>query len=151
VDNPVPGAGGDPRHRWVTPFPLVVTAWVAAAGALAWCLAGPDDPAGRLLIGVTALALACAAGYGTRVRPRLAAGVDGLWIGGVRGRTGYPWTAVQRLDVVHTRRFGRDVPTLEVETVGPGDAGERLHVFSRLELGADPVDVAETLAALRTP
>jgi hypothetical protein len=127
----------------------VVTAWVGAAAALTWCVAGPDDPAGRLLIGVTALALLAGAGYATRARPRLAAGPDGLWIGGLLGRTAYPWAAVHRLEVVHTRRLGRDVPSLELETVGPDGDDERLHVFSRLELGADPVEVADTLADLR--
>lgn len=132
-------------------------AGLGAAGALVWCMLTPD-PAGRLLIGLTALALGFAALYGARARPRLAADPDGITVGGLRGPRRFPWSAVRRLEVVRTRRFGRDVPTLEIETAridpatgqGPsGGAEDRLHVFSGLELGADPRDVADALAALR--
>lgn len=131
--------------RWSTPLPLVLIALLGAAGALLWCLAGPNDPAGRLLIGLTALALGGAGFYGLRARPRLSAGEDGIAIGGVRGQQGFGWSRVSSMRLVRTRRFGREVPTLEVETADP----ERLHVFSRLELGADPADVLDRLTALR--
>lgn len=127
-------------NSWSVRPALVVVAGLGAAGALAWCVLTPD-PAGRVLIGLTALALAFAALYGARARPRLAAGPDGIVVGGLRGPRRFAWSAVLRLEVVRTRRFGRDVPTLEIET-----SPERLHVFSRLELGADPRDVADTLA-----
>lgn len=130
-------------NSWSVRPPLVVVAGLGAAGALAWCVLTPD-PAGRVLIGLTALALAFAAVYGLRARPRLAADPDGIVIGGLRGPSRHAWSAVRRLEVVHARRFGRDVPTLEIET-----DPERLHVFSRLELGADPRDVADALAAAR--
>ncbi|MDQ2710395.1 MAG: PH domain-containing protein [Actinomycetota bacterium] len=146
---------------------MLAITWSGAAGALAWCLLGPDDTAGRLLIGVTAAALAAAAAYGTRARPRLAADRRGIQVGGLRGSHQYPWSSVHSHLVVHTRRFGRDVATLEIETAesdtgetstretntsSPPDGGntERLHVFSRLELGADPAEVAEHLDALRS-
>ncbi|MGI8817358.1 MAG: PH domain-containing protein [Pseudonocardia sp.] len=159
-------------RRWSTPPVVLAITWSGAAGALVWCLLGPDDTAGRLLIGVTAAALAAAAAYGTRARPRLAADRRGIQVGGLRGSHQYPWSSVHSHLVVHTRRFGRDVATLEIETAesdtgetstretntretntsGPPGGGntERLHVFSRLELGADPAEVAEHLDALRS-
>lgn len=139
----------DNSARWSTPPALVLVAGLGTAGALAWCVLASGDPAGRLLIGLTAAALAAATLYGVRARPRLAADPDGILVGGLRGKQRFPWSAVRRLEVVHTRRFGRDVPTLEIETLNGAD--DRLHVFSRLELGADPRDVAEELARYRRP
>jgi hypothetical protein len=127
----------------------VVIAAIGAAGASAWCVLGPDDPAGRLLIGVAAAALGAAALYGFRARPRLAADPSGIEVGGIAGPRRFPWSAVRHIRVVRTRRFGREVPTLEIETLDGG--GERLHVFSRLELGGvEPADVAESLEAVRS-
>jgi hypothetical protein len=104
-----------------------------------------------VLIGVTAVVLAVAAVYGTRTRPRLTADAGGIGIGGVRGLTRYAWPQVREVKVVRTRRFGREVATLEIETFGPGDrdVGERLHVFGRLDLGTDPEEVDAELRAMR--
>ncbi len=137
--------------RWSASVGLVAVGWVASAAAIAWCVLATGDTPGRLLIGVTALALATGALYGTRARPRLAADRTGISVGGLTGRTDYPWATVRRMRVVRTRRFGRDVPTLELETGNRGSESERLLVFGRLELGADPRDVADTLATLRSP
>jgi hypothetical protein len=138
-------------HRWRTRSFLLVIAWIAAFVSLVWCIFGPNDPAGRLLIGVTAAVLAFAALYGTRARPRLVADSDGIGIGGLRGITSFAWSQVRDVKVVHTRRFGREVSTLEIETFGPGarDIGEQLHVFGRLELGTDPEEVGGVLLTLR--
>lgn len=130
-------------NSWSPSLGLVGVAAVGAIGASAWCVITPD-PAGRLLVGLTGLVLALAALYGMRARPRLAADPAGLVISGFGGRQRFEWSAVHRLELVHTRRFGRDVPTLEIETLP-----ERLHVFSRLELGADPRDVADAITGLR--
>jgi hypothetical protein len=140
-------------HRWCTPPFLLVIAWIGAFVSLVWCIFATGDPAGRLLIGVTAVVLGFAAVYGTRARPRLVAGPEGIGIGGLRGLTSFAWPQVRQVKIVRTRRFGREVSTLEIETFGPGelDVGERLHVFGRLELGADPEDVNDTLQSLRPP
>lgn len=128
-----------------------MVAWIGAFVSLVWCVFATSDPAGRLLIGVTAAVLAFVAFYGTRARPRLVAGPDGIGIGGLRGLTDFAWPQVLDVKIVRARRFGREVSALEIETFGPGaqDVGERLHVFGRLDLGADPEDVAEVLRALR--
>lgn len=138
-------------HRWYTQPFLLVIAWIGAFVSAAWCVLATSDPPGRLLIGVTAAVLTVAAVYGTRARPRLTAGPDGIGIGGIRGLAEFGWTQVLDVKVVHTRRFGREVSTLEIETFGPGaqDVGERLHVFGRLELGADPEEAYDVLLAIR--
>ena len=140
-------------HRWCTrPF-LLVIAWIGTFVSSAWCVLTASDPAGRLLIGVTAVVLALAALSGTRARPRLTAGPDGIGIGGLRGLTDFAWSQVRDVKIVRTRRFGRDSSMLEIETFGPGerDVGERLHVFGRLDLGTDPEEVGDALLALRPP
>jgi hypothetical protein len=148
-------------QRWATPLPVVVVGWLAAVGALAWCLLAGADAPGRLLIGVAAAACGFLALYGTAVRPRLAADARGVRVRGLTGTMTYDWAAVESLHVVMTRRWGRSVPTLELDTrrgapdrADTTDADgppERLHIFGWLDLGADPRDVADTLRRLRRP
>jgi hypothetical protein len=106
------------------------------------------DPAGRLISGVAALALAVAALYGTRARPRLQVDPDGLTVGGLLRSRHYPWPLVRDVRVLETRRFGVRGSLLEVDTVTT-DGDERLLVFGRLDLAEDPRDVAPQLLALR--
>lgn len=135
--------------RWSPPAALVVLGWCGAVAALFWCVLGAHEPTGRLLAGVTVLVLASAALYGSRARPRLAADRAGLSVRGLGAPTRFDWSAVSRVRLVHTRRFGRDVPSLEIDARAPGDADDRLLVFGWLDLGADPRDVAEALETLR--
>lgn len=130
---------------------LVVLGWLAAAAAAAWCVllvTSGADPAGRLLAGCAAAGLALAALYGTRARPRLRVDADGLTVGGLLRARHHPWPLVQGVRVLRTRRFGRESSLLEVDTV-TADGGERLLLFGRLDLGADPEDVAPELMDLR--
>lgn len=132
------------NYEWAAPVALLVVGWVAAAAALAWCVWGSGDAAGRLLAGVAVLVLAGGALFGSLARPRLAATRSGVRVRGLLGRAEFGWSEVSRTRLVHTRRFGRDVPTLELEV-----RDERLFVFGRLDLGADPRDVADALEGLR--
>ncbi|MHA6779428.1 PH domain-containing protein [Pseudonocardia saturnea] len=106
------------------------------------------DPAGRLLAGCAALALLVAALYGTRARPRLRVDADGLTVGGLLRARHHPWPLVQGVRVLRTRRFGRENSLLEIDTV-TADGAERLLLFGRLDLGADPEDVAPEVMDLR--
>jgi hypothetical protein len=129
--------------RWAPPWPLVVLGWLAALGASYWCALGATEPAGRLFAAVTTAVLAVAATYGTRARPRLAVDRHGVRIAGLWRTDHHPWPAVRRVRLVHTRRLGREIPTLEVEV------SDRLYVFGRLDLGEDPRDVAVVVLDLR--
>jgi hypothetical protein len=82
---------------------------------------------------------------------------DGLVLRGALGVRHWPWERVDAVRVVRMRRLGLPAAYVEVDArdegdgppdgsgvdVGPGR--ERLLVLGRLELGADPVDVAEAL------
>ncbi|MHA6628970.1 PH domain-containing protein [Pseudonocardia sichuanensis] len=137
--------------EWSPAPGLVVLAWLVAVGAAAWCVAlwvSDADPAGRLLAGVAAVGATTAALFGTRARPRLRADPDGLTVGGLLRSRHHPWPFVAQIRVLRVRRLGRETSLLEVDTV-TADGSERLLVFGRLDLAADPEDVAPRLHALR--
>ena len=137
------------NFRWAPPAALVAACWLGAAAAVVWCALDDSDRAGRLLAAVSVLVLVSAALFGSRARPRLAADRTGLRVRGLLGAQGFDWAQVSRVRLVNTRRFGRDVPSLEIEARGPEDDDDRLLVFGWLDLGTDPRDVADTLDALR--
>ena len=129
----------------------MVVGWVGAVAAGAWCAAlwvGGADAAGQLLAAVAAVGLAVAAAFGTRARPRLRADADGLTVAGFLRTSHHPWPLVQGVRVLRVRRWGRESSLLEVETLTAAGA-EHLLLFGRLDLAADPEDVAPRLLALR--
>lgn len=141
----------DGTREWSPAAGLVATGWVGAAVAAAWCAAlwvAGSDLAGQLLAGVAAVGLTVAATFGSRARPRLRVDADGLTVGGLLRARHHPWPLVQEIRVLKVRRWGRDHSLLEVDTV-TADGDERLLVFGRLDLAADPDDVAPQLLALR--
>lgn len=128
-------------RTWSTPAPAVAIAWVLGTLlGLATFLA--DENAGRLLLGLAAVLLGVLAAFGSLARPRLLADETGLTVRGFAGSRHLPWHRV-KVKLVRTRRFGRETSTLEL------DAEEELVVLTRLDLGADPEEVAEVLHALR--
>ena len=133
-------------HSWAPKAELTALAWVAAAAAAAWALFA-DDPPGRVLLGTVALGLVLAGLYGLLVRPRLAADSSGVTVRGLAGSKRWTWAEVN-VRLVRTRRFGREVATIELDA----DRAEvpDLVVLGRLELGTDPEDVVDALLALRT-
>lgn len=143
MDNPA-------ELRWSAAPGLVVLAAVAAVGALAWCVllvVTGADRAGLLISGVATVGLAVAALHGGLVRPRLAADAAGVTTRTLRGAVHHPWADVLDVRVLRTRRFGRESSLLELDV--RVDGRERLLVFGRLDLAADPEDVADALAAAR--
>lgn len=75
---------------------------------------------------------------------RLAAGPGGVTVTkGFAGRRRLDWHRIDTIRVDRRPRLGIRTETLEI------DAGETLHLFSRYDLGAEPVDVAATLNRLR--
>ncbi|HEY2763494.1 MAG TPA: PH domain-containing protein [Pseudonocardiaceae bacterium] len=124
----------------------VVLAWVAALAAAGWAVLTPD-PVGRVLAVVAVGLLGSLALIATVARPRLAADHHELQVGRLRGSRRWPWRRVHRIEVVRTRRLGRDATVLEVEARDP-DGTEHLLVLTRLDLGADPVQVAQELREL---
>ncbi len=138
-------------REWSPALGLVVSAWLGAAvaaGLFVATVVDGADPAGSLLAGVAAIGLLVAAVYGSRARPRLRVDADGVTVGGMFRPHHHPWPFVQDVRVLQVRRFGRQTSLLELDTVNPaGD--ERLLVFGRLDLAADPQDVAPQVLAVR--
>lgn len=133
-------------HRSWSPRPAALALlWVLTAVALLLTVLGPDA-ATRLFMGTgTALVLAMAA-YGTFVRPRLTADDTGLTVRTLTGPRHLPWHEVH-VKLVHSRRLGREVATLELDWHRGED--EQLYVLTPTDLGADPREVADVLHALR--
>lgn len=105
------------------------------------------DTAGRLLVGAAALLVLALAARDLMLRPRLAAGPDGVVVRTLGRRSELPWPAL-RVQVRATRRFGVTNRVLELDTArGPDDDGV-LVLLGRRDLGADPEEVARALRAL---
>src|SRR2546423_8087745 len=138
-------------REWSPAAGLVVLAWLLAVGAAVLCVAlawTGSEPAGGLLAAVAAVGAGVAALFGTRARPRLRADPDGLTVGGLVRSRHHPWPFVTDVRVLRTRRLGRESSLLAVDTVA-ADGTERLLVFGRLDLAADPEDRAPQSRALR--
>ncbi|NMI00525.1 PH domain-containing protein [Pseudonocardia acidicola] len=142
---------GVEEQRWSPPAALVALAWLGAAGAAVWLvllILAHADATGRLVAGVAALGLLVAALFGTVARPRLAADPGGVTVRGLFGPRRYPWSRVEGIRVLRTRRLGRDTSLVELDVLDEGGA-ERLLLFGRLDLGEDPEDVAGQLDSRR--
>jgi hypothetical protein len=154
VDSRVPDTVGDQPaavREWSPAPRLVALAWVAALGAAGWCATlwiSGSDPAGRLLSGTAALGLLAGAVFGSRARPRLRVDPDGLTVGGLLRARHHPWPLVLGVRVARVRRLGRETSLLEVDARTAAGA-ELLLVFGRLDLGADPEDVAVQVLDVR--
>jgi hypothetical protein len=148
-----PGSQKSP-HTWASPPALVGMAWVLCVGALAWTVLA-DDPRGRILTALAAAGLLLFALFGTVARPRLSADADGIEIRRLGGRQRWAWGAV-RISVSSTRRFGRTVSLLELDTGNDtahdddADGDGALVVLGWLDLGTEPEQVAAVLRAYRT-
>lgn len=126
------------------PKPLAAAlAWVALLAAVSWAVT-TSDPGGRVLALAAVVLLGSLALISTVARPRLAADRDGIQVGRLRGALRWPWRDVHRIEVIRTRRLGRDSSVLELEAVDP-DGTERMFVLTRLDLGTDPQLVAQAL------
>jgi hypothetical protein len=128
---------------WAVPTKYVVAEAVGAAAFLLAALLA----SGRI---ATVVGLGCGALLGVialrdaLLRPRLAAGPDGLRIvTGPAGRQALGWDRVERVTAGVQLRHGLRSALLEIDTA------DRLYVLSTRELGADPTDVAQAVNALR--
>jgi len=121
----------------------VETAVAILAGLVVLLLALLADPGGRLLLGVAALGLLAVGVADVLLRPRLAADRAGIRVRTLVSRHHLPWSAIGRVEVDEHTRYGLTSRTLELE------AGELFVVLGKRTLGADPRDVADTLARLR--
>ena len=100
------------------------------------------DRPGRLLTGIAALGLILFAGVSWRARPKLAIAAEGLAMRGWFRTQLLRQPDIKIIRITEFRRFGRKVRLLEVEQADGG-----LVIFSRWDLGTDPLDVLDALTA----
>lgn len=147
--NPVEVCMTDTTAQWST-RPAAVAALVLGGVVLlvAATVAAPDA-VGRVLVGAAGILALAMAASAARQRPRLQvlAGNSGLATNRLTGRREYPRAALRRVRIVEYPRLGRRVPMLEVDVVDPSTNNEKLMIFGRWELGTDPRDVFDVLAA----
>jgi hypothetical protein len=129
------------------------TQWEPRAAGIAGCGAAGilmaiasvtlvTDLPGRVMTGIAAAGLILFAGATWRARPKLAITPDGLAIRGwFRTQVLQP-SHIKIIRITEFRRYGRTVRLLEVETANGG-----LVLFSRWDLGTNPLEVLDALTA----
>ena len=145
MDNSNQGGAVDPRAPTLRFGPdrrLTVLSGTLAFVALA-AAALASDTAGRLLLAGAALVLLTYTVTDLVYWPRLTVNADGLLIRTPTTRGLIAWPEIEAVRADSRQRVGLRSVTLEI------DAGERLVVFSRRALGADPAEVAGLLAAFQ--
>ena len=129
------------------------TEWAPPAAGIAGCGAAGvlmaiasvtlvTDPPGRILTGIAAAGLILFAGMTWRARPKLAITPDGLRVRGWWRTQLLRRTDIKIIRITEFRRIGRKMRLLEIDAVDG-----RLLVFSRWDLGTDPLDVLDALTA----
>lgn len=98
------------------------------------------DPPGRILAGVAGVGLILFAILSWRARPKLAITNDGLVSRGWFSTHVLRRTDIKLIRITEFRRLARKVRLLEIDTVD-----DRLLVFTRWDLGADPLQVLDVL------
>jgi hypothetical protein len=102
------------------------------------------DTAGRLLLGAAALLVLALVVRDAVLRPRLAAGPDGVVVRTMGGAQLLPWPVLS-VRVRTTRRWGVRSRLLELDTAGGPDDPGTLVLLGRRDLGSDPAEVARAL------
>ncbi|WP_433225021.1 PH domain-containing protein [Microtetraspora malaysiensis] len=130
------------RHEWRVPRGILAAKAIAAAVCVVLALLG--DVAQAFLASVAAAGFAALALRDLIAPVRLAVDEGGVTVpAGFAGRERHSWNDVDRIRVDTRRRYGVTARLLEIDT------GDQVHLFSRYDLGAPVVDVAEIVMRLR--
>ena len=100
------------------------------------------DTPGRILLGIAAMGLLAFASLSWRARPKLAISDDGLVIRGWSRTNLLQRGDIKIIRITEFRRLARKVRLLEIDTTD-----DRLLVFTRWDLGTDPLNVLDALTA----
>jgi len=100
------------------------------------------EPPGRILVGIAAVGLIVFASLSWRARPKLAISDDGLVIRGWSRTNLLQRGDIKIIRITEFRRLARKVRLLEIDTTD-----DRLLVFTRWDLGTDPLNVLDALTA----
>ena len=128
------------QTQWSPP-----TAGIAACGLFglalgAVALTSVTDLPGRVLAGIAAVGLLVFATLSWRARPKLAITPAGLVVRGWFGTQTYAQADLKSVRITEFRRLTRKVRLLELDTVD-----DRLLVFTRWDVGTDPINVLDAL------
>ena len=123
------------------------TAGVAGCGAVGVLMAIASvtlvtDVPGRILTGIAGAGLILFAGMTWRARPKLAIAPGGLVLRGWFRTQVLQHPDIKIIRITEFRRIGRKMRLLEIDAVDG-----RLVIFSRWDLGTDPLDVLDALTA----
>jgi hypothetical protein len=100
------------------------------------------DAPGRIFLGIAAVGLLVFASQSWRARPKLAITDAGLVIRGWWRTNLLRHSDIKIIRITEFRRIARKVRLLEIDT-----ADDRLMVFTRWDLGTDPLNVLDALTA----
>ena len=100
------------------------------------------DAPGRILLGIAAVCLLVFASLSWRARPKLAISDDGLVIRGWSRTNLLRRDDIKIIRITEFRRLARKVRLLEIDATDG-----RLFVFTRWDLGTDPLHVLDALTA----
>ena len=98
------------------------------------------DPPGRVLVGIAAVGLILFASMSWRARPKLAISTGELVVRGWWRTRVLERGDIKLIRITEFRRIARKVRLLEIDTTD-----DRLLVFTRWDLGTDPLDVLDAL------
>jgi len=119
---------------------------IAACAAISMIMATAavtvvTDAPGRVLVGIAAVGLFAFAIMSWRARPKLAITEAGLQVRGFFHTQLLTRADVAGIRITEFRRLARKVRLLEIDTADD----DRLLVFTRWDLGTDPLDVLDAL------
>ena len=100
------------------------------------------DAPGRILVGIAAAGLLVFASLSWRARPKLAISDDGLITRGWSRANVLRRSDIKLIRITEFRRLARKVRLLEIDTTD-----DRLLVFTRWDLGTDPLHVLDALTS----
>ena len=128
------------QTQWAPPSAGIAACGVAGVAMAIGCVTLVTDAPGRLLIGIAAVGLILFASATWRARPKLAITANGLVVRGWWRTQLLRRPDIKIIRITEFRRIGRKIRLLEVDA-----KDGRLLVFSRWDLGADPLEVLDVL------
>lgn len=130
------------QTQWAPPSAGIAGCGLVGVLMAIACVTVVTDAAGRLLIGISAAGLILFASASWRARPKLAITPDGLVARGWWRTQLLRRADIKIIRITEFRRIGRKVRLLEIDMTDG-----RLLIFSRWDLGTDPLEVLDALTA----
>ncbi|WP_039889703.1 PH domain-containing protein [Mycobacterium xenopi] len=130
------------QTQWAPRTAAIAGCGVAGIVMAIGCVTLVTDLPGRIFTGIAAAGLILFASVSWRARPKLAITPDGLVVRGWLRTQLLRRPQVKIIRIVEFRRIGRKLRLLEIETVD-----DQLRIFSRWDLGTDPLEVLDALTA----